>query len=150
DAERKLAHGVAERQRKLLVEILQRIDAEAVDIKFGDEVLIASDEDLTELRPLSEHLLEGREIPHRLHRSTRALLPKEGILAQLVGKEAGAGRRHRGPIGERGGISTGVAPAHGAPRPAEGRRGAEASVFEYVAGVIENNVEDDVDPERMR
>src|SRR4029077_3336858 len=62
DAESILAHRVAENAREIPLHILERVDTKAVDVEFGDRVLIGADQDLANSCSIRDEFLERIEV----------------------------------------------------------------------------------------
>jgi len=164
-AERELAHGIAEDPLEVGREELQGIDAVRVHIELGNDVLIRADQDIVDgleaiFHDIGRGPLECVEVSEGVEPATEGIaLPGElGVLAEFVGEDGCIERRVGWRIGpERVAVPLLVAPANGqdaiAPVDlAELLRCASLCdhIFKHISSVVENDVEDDIDPQRVR
>src|SRR5215475_1978440 len=62
DAESILAHRVTENAREIPLHVLERVDSKAVDVEFGDRVLIRADQDLANSCSIRDEFLKRIEV----------------------------------------------------------------------------------------
>jgi hypothetical protein len=145
--------------------VLERVDAEPIDIEFGDHVLVRGNEHVAggeleatvrrHLTEISGDLLQREEVTHLT--KCRSLAAKEAVVAELV-------REHRRFLGQLR-VTLQIAGRHlplllarairSAPpdrmrKVLKRRLCAEALILEDVAHVIDDDVEDHVEATRMR
>ena len=154
DAQGELAHGVSEDLRQVSLEVAQGVDAKSVDVEAGDDVLVGADQELPADSGSAVHqLLQGVEIADRCHRV--------GLVRPWRRKYAFCCSSDGHTTASRGGLGMVATSDHGgwavpvASRHWTGRGGGEYGavglpvVREDVPGVVEDDVEDHVQPRRV-
>jgi hypothetical protein len=158
DAQGVFPHRVAEGLGKVPLDEFQRIDAESIDVVARDRMLIRKDQGVSHRKhravgDVGDELLERLEVAAGL--GPLASAPKKGVALQLGWPDEpvrfairGGDRLDDGKIGS---CATGlVPPLDGLDRRAPWSGTAHARVSEDVAGVVEHDVEDHVQAQRVR
>ena len=160
DAEREFPDGVAEGTGEVSLDMFQRVDAVPVDVELGDDVLVGGDEHVAggeleaavrcHLAEVGGDLLQRAEVAD--HAERRSLAAKETVVPELV-------REHRCFFGQLRvtlqilrrhlplllGRAVGFPPVDRVRKTLERGLRSESLIFEHVARMIDDDVQDHVD-----
>ena len=160
DAQREFPDGVAEGTGELSFDMFQRVDAVPVDVELGDDVLVGGDEHVAggeleaavrcHLAEVGGDLLQRAEVAD--HAERRSLAAEETVVPEFV-------REHRCFFGQLRvtlqilrrhlplllGRAVGFPPADRVRKTLERGLRSESLIFEHVARVIDDDVQDHVD-----